>query len=279
MAAPEMPLKINVEVVEIMSNESPVLLTIKDHIAEIRFNRPQVLNAINVATAESLRDIGKQLTGNPDVRVIVLSSEGRAFMAGGDLAFFHASEDKPAAGRELVHPIHEALEILAAAPQPIIASVQGAAAGAGMSIALMADLAIAADDAVFNMAYVKVGNNPDCGGSWALPRLVGVRKALEIALLADNIPAAEALRLNLVNRVVPRADLAAETQALAQRLAAAAPLALASIKRLMRVSMERTLSEQLHDEADSFVRNAASGDFTEALSAFFGKRPPSFTGR
>lgn len=262
-----------------MTNDAPVLLTIRDHVAELRLNRPKSLNAINVATSTGLLTLAKQAVNDPSVKVIVLSGEGRAFAAGGDLSFFLASEDRPAAGRELVNPIHEAIEVLAQAPQPVIASVHGAAAGAGMSLALMADLTIAADDTVFNLAYVKVGNSPDCGASWILPRLVGLHKAMEIALLADNVKADEALRLGLVNRVVPRDELEAATLAMAQRLVASAPLAMASIKRLMRASLQRTLPEQLADEAASFVKNAGSDDFVEALKAFFEKRAPNFTGR
>lgn len=261
-----------------MTNDAPVLLTIRDHIAEIRLNRPQALNAINVATATGLLTLTRQAISDPQVKVIVISGEGRAFAAGGDLAYFLASEDRPAAALEVINPIHEAMELLAQAPQPVIASVQGAAAGAGMSLALMADLTIAADDAVFNLAYVKVGNNTDCGASWILPRLVGLHKAMEIALLADNVKADEALRLGLVNRVVPRDELATATLAMAQRLVASAPLAMASIKRLMRTSLQRSLPEQLAEEAAAFVKNAGTDDFVEALKAFFEKRRANFSG-
>jgi 2-(1,2-epoxy-1,2-dihydrophenyl)acetyl-CoA isomerase len=262
-----------------MQTDSPILLDIKEHIAEIRFNRPKALNAINVEMGNAFRDVIAEVASNADVRVIVLSGEGRAFMAGGDLAFMRNAEDSAVAASQLVEPMHAALELLAQAPQPVIASVHGAIAGAGMSVSLFADLVVAADDAVFNMAYVKVGNNPDCSGSWILPRLVGLHKALEIALLADNINAEEALRLGLINRVVPREKLAEETQALASRLALLAPLAVASIKRLMRTSLDNTLKQQLEAEGESFVANAKTADFSEALSAFFEKRPAKYEGR
>lgn len=262
-----------------MQTDSPVLLEIKDHIAEIRFNRPKGLNAINVELANTFRDIVTEVASNTNVRVIVLSGEGRAFMAGGDLAFMRNADDSADAARQLVEPMHGALELLAQAPQPVIASVHGAIAGAGMSISLFADLVIAADDAVFNMAYIKVGNNPDCAGSWILPRLVGLHKALEIALLAENIRADEALRLGLINRIVPREKLAEETQALANKLAQSAPLAVAATKRLLRTSLDHTLKQQLDAEAKNFVANAGTADFGEALSAFFEKRPAKFEGR
>ena len=155
----------------------------------------------------------------------------------------------------------------------------GPVAGAGLSIALLADLAIAADDAQFTLAYARIGASPDGSATWSLPRIVGLRKALELALLAETIDAAEALRLNLVNRVVPREHLEGETAALAARLAAGPALAYGRIKQLMRTSFDRSLAEQLAEEAAAFTALAASADFAEGVSAFVGKRPPRFTGR
>jgi 2-(1,2-epoxy-1,2-dihydrophenyl)acetyl-CoA isomerase len=169
--------------------------------------------------------------------------------------------------------------ILASARQPVIASVQGVAAGAGASLIFAADLAIAAEDAGLNLAYVNVAATPDCSASWSLPRLVGLRKAMEIALLGERIEASEALRLGLFNRVVPTGALEDETRKLAQRLSRAAPLALQGIKRLMRESLNRTLQEQLAAEQLSFASGAATEDFHEALEAFFARRPPHFSGR
>jgi 2-(1,2-epoxy-1,2-dihydrophenyl)acetyl-CoA isomerase len=261
-------------------SEALVLLDIADGIANIRFNRPRQLNAITVEMATGFHQAALQASQDASVRVIVLSGAGRAFMAGGDLGYFRAAgEQAPQAARVLIEPIHAAVAILAQASQPVLASLHGAVAGAGMSLALGADLAIAADDVVFNLAYVNVGNSPDCSASWTLPRIVGLRKALEIALLADNIDAAEALRLGLVNRVVPAASLPDETQKLARRMARSAPLAMAGIKRLMRVSLEHPIGRQLDEEAASFASIAGSADFREALAAFFDKRKPEFTGK
>lgn len=258
----------------------PVLLHIEDGIADIRFNRPARLNAIDLPTALLFREKVLEAIAHPDVRVIVLGGEGRSFVAGGDLGYFHAAGVRaPEAAHVLIEPMHDAIARLAGARQPVLASLQGAVAGAGMSLALMADLAVAAEDCVFNLAYVKVGNSPDCSATWSLPRLVGLKKAFEIALLADNLAATEALRLGLVNRVVPVERLQAETRQLAHRLAASAPLAVASIKRQLRASLQRSLQEQLDDEAASFSNNAASADFREALDAFFARRDPVFTGR
>lgn len=261
-------------------NNPPVLLSVEDGVAEIRFNRPEVLNAIDIQTATAFRDAAAHAIADRTVRVIVLSGAGRAFVAGGDLAYFRdAGEGAPEAARRLIEPIHYAVEQLNAARQPVLASLHGAVAGAGMSLALAADLAIAADDAAFNMAYVKVGASPDCSASWTLPRLVGMRKAMEIALLADTIRADEAVRLGLVNWVVPRAELEHETRKIARRLAGSAPLAIQGIKRLLNQSLGHSLSDQLMAEQMAFVSGAGTRDFREALAAFFEKRAPRFEGR
>lgn len=259
---------------------APVSLSIAEGVASIRFQRPGVLNAIDVPTAIALRDAVWAAIGDAAVRVIVLSGEGRAFVAGGDLAYFRdAGDNAPQAAAELIGPMHEAVLALADCRQPVLASLHGAVAGAGMSLAMAADLAIAADDAVFNLAYAKVGATPDCSASWTLTRLVGLRAAMEIALLADSLSASEALRLGLVNRVVPLGQLQDETARLAHRLAGAAPLASAGIKRLLREGLDRSLPEQLAAEQAAFVAGAATQDFHEALDAFFGKRKPVFQGR
>lgn len=261
-------------------SQAPVLLTVDDGTAEVRFNRPEVLNAIDVATASAFADAVEAAVVDPAVRVILLSGAGRAFVAGGDLAYFRdAGERAPEAARELIAPIHRAVSRLHEAPQPSVACLQGAVAGAGMSLALATDLAVAADDVAFNLAYVRVGATPDCSASWTLPRLVGLRKAMELALLADTVRAEEALRLGLVNRVVPRAELAEEGRRLARRLAEAAPLAVQGIKRLVCDSLGRSLDEQLAAEEEAFVRGAGTRDFREALAAFFEKRVPRFEGR
>lgn len=257
----------------------PIVVTIANGIAELRFNRPERLNALDVELARAFEAAAARVSADQNVRVVVVSSEGRAFVAGGDLAHFRAAADKPAAAAELIDPIHAGLKMLARSPQIVVGSLKGAVAGAGMSLALGFDLAVAADDATFNLAYARVAASPDCGGSWALPRLVGYRRALEIALLSETIDAAEALRLGFVNRVVPRAKLETETAALAARLAAGPAVAYGNIKSLMRQSLDRDYGGQLDAEARAFGQCAATADFTEAVDAFLGKRKPEFTGR
>lgn len=246
-------------------------------IAHVKLNRPEVLNAINADMASDFLATCHAISSDPEVRVVVLSGEGRAFAAGGDLAQFR--KDPLGVPEALIDPMHEAISVLAQLRAPVIASIHGAVTGAGMSLALACDLAIAADNTRFNMAYVKVGASCDLGASWNLPRLVGMRRALEIALLSDTFDAAEALRLGLVNFVVPHDSLVDETDKLAGRLAQAAPVALGTLKRLIRHSFNVSLEEQLAAERAGFAVCAETDDFPEAINAFFEKRPAHYKGR
>jgi 2-(1,2-epoxy-1,2-dihydrophenyl)acetyl-CoA isomerase len=256
---------------------TPLLFERDGAIARIRFNRPQVLNAADSALALAFRDACMAIAADPSVRVVVVSGAGRAFMAGGDIAQFR--DDPGSVPETLIDPLHEGLLCLSRMQPPVIASLHGAVAGAGMSIALGCDLAIAAEGTRFNFAYTLLGTSSDLGGSWHLPRLVGLRRALEIALLCEPIDAAQALQLGLVNRVVVADALTSQTEQLAQQLAAGAPLAQGLVKRLLRDSLSRELSGQLDAERAAFARCAVTGDFAEAVAAFLAKRAPVFQGR
>ena len=256
-----------------------VLFSVEEGIARIRFNRPGALNAIDEALARAFLSACEAVSQRSDVRVVVLSGAGRAFMAGGDVRRMRdAGADAAALVDALLGVINPALILLATIPAPVLASVHGAVAGAGVAMALAADLAIAADDTQFNLAYTRIGAIPDVGSSWALPRVVGLRRALEMALLSDTYDAAEALRLGLVNRVVPSANLETETDALARRLASGPTLAYGRAKRLLRSAFDATLPQQLEAERAAFIESTRSGDFVEGVSAFVEKRPPRFRG-
>lgn len=254
----------------------PLLLERDGAIATLRFNRPNALNAIDVPMAHALLSSIRTLADDMSVRAVVLCGGGRGFMAGGDLATLQADPLQGAA--DLIGPLHEALTVLAAMDAPIIAQVHGVAAGAGLSLMLQADFVLAAQGTRFNLAYVNIGASCDAGASWALPRMVGLRRALEIALLGETFDAEAAERLGLVNRVVPAADLDSEVKALAQRLAKGPTKALGYLRRLMRSSFGSDLGTQLDAEAAAFRACASSIDFKVGLDAFFEKRPASFTG-
>jgi 2-(1,2-epoxy-1,2-dihydrophenyl)acetyl-CoA isomerase len=255
----------------------PLLFERDGAIARIRFNRPEVLNAADATLARAFRDACRAVADDRSVRVVVISGAGRAFMAGGDIAQFR--DDPLAVPESLIDPLHDAMQCLSRVQAPVIASLHGAVAGAGLSIALGCDLAIAAEGTRFNFAYTLLGASCDLGASWHLPRVIGMRRALEIALLCEPIDAARALQLGLVNRVVAAGTLASQTEQLAQRLAAGAPLAQGLLKRLLRDSMSRELPEQLDAERAAFAQCAATEDFAEAVRAFLDKRAPVFSGR
>lgn len=249
---------------------------VSEGVAEIRFNRPDRLNAIDPTLALAFERSVDLALEDPNVRVVLLSGEGRSFMAGGDLDYFRGAPDRVAAAHDLISPMHRAIVRLAAAPLIVVAALHGAVAGGGMSLALSADLAIAADNMTLNMAYGRVAASPDCSGSWHLTRIVGLRKAMEIVLLSPTLDAASALSLGLVNRVVAADRLTDEARLLSRLIASGPSQALGHIKSLLRAAGENRLEDQMALEASGFARAAATADFAEALSAFFERRPPIF---
>ena len=255
----------------------PLLLEREGAIATLRFNRPEALNAIDVPMANAFLAAVQTVAADPGVRAVVLCGNGRGFMAGGDLATLRA--DPVQGAIDILTPLNQALLLLTQMNAPVIAQVHGAAAGAGLSLVLMADYVIAAEGTRFNLAYIHLGTSCDVGASWALPRIVGVRQALEIALLGDAFNADDALRLGLINRVVPAAELDSATAVLAQRLASGPTLAYGAMKRLMRASMDHTLPEQLAAEKYAFVHCAGTEDFRAGVEAFHQRQRASFAGR
>ena len=259
------------------TSTAPVLLRREGAVAWLILNRPAGLNALDIPTANAFLACCQELAADPGVRAVVLKGAGKTFGVGGDLA---ALRDDPAAtAMALIEPLHQAVRLLTAMDAPVIASLQGSVAGGSLSLSMACDLALAADRARFNLAYVNVAANCDVSGSWHLPRLVGLRNAMAIALLGETFDAAEALRLGLINRVVPAIALEEETDALARRLASGPTLAIGRMKRLLRQSLGHDLDTQLDLERDNFRASAATEDFSEAMAAFFSKRAPHFRGR
>ena len=268
------------------SDESPLLLDIADGVATLTLNRPAVLNALNNALGEALEKALTQVEKDAAVRVVVIKGAGDAFMAGGDIGYFqrklaeHADRThlKPVIA-ELVGRAQRLALILRRMPKPVIAAVHGGCAGFGLSVMLACDLAIAADHAKFTLAYVHLGTTPDGGASFHLPRIVGQKRAAEIALLGDRFGAVEAERWGLVNQVAPLAELEARTAKLAGRLARGPAQAYARTKALLNASNGNDLQAQLDAEAESFASSAITDDFAIGVNAFLEKKPPAFTGK
>ena len=261
------------------ATEDLVVLNVEEGIARIRLNRPDALNAIDEAMARAFVSACENVSKRSDVRVVVLSGAGRAFTAGGDVRKMReAGRNAAPMADALLAAANPALLLLAELPVPVLASLHGAIAGGGVGIALSADIAIAADDIQINLAYGRIGASPDIGTTWMLPRLVGLRRALGMAFLLETYDAEAALRLGLVNRVVPRAALEEETAALARRLAAGATAAYGRAKRLMRDSFDATFAEQLEAERKAFIESTHTHDFVEGVSAFVDKRRAEFKG-
>jgi 2-(1,2-epoxy-1,2-dihydrophenyl)acetyl-CoA isomerase len=263
----------------------PVVIAAREGgVATITLNRPQALNALNRDLTLALRDAVSSVEADESVRCVVLRG-GEHFMAGGDLKWFKTitAGKSPAENRQQFHDfiaeVHPIVESLRRMPKPVIGAVRGAVAGFGMSLMMATDLVLAADDAYFTLAYTLIGASPDGGSTYALPRIVGAKKAMELALLGERVDAAAAERLGLVNRVVPSEQLYAEAAKLAARLAAGPTAVYARTKALLQDSLNANLEAQLQREAEAFAHSASEPDFHEGLSAFLEKRKPQFKGR
>ena len=246
-------------------------------VATLTLDRPEALNALTVAVKVALREALEQIAAERSVRVVILTGAGRAFCAGQDLAERELPDAAPldVELRERYNPIIRALRSMG---QPVIAAVNGVAAGAGASLAFACDVRIAAEDARFVLAFGKIGLVPDSGATWFLPRLVGPARAAEMALVGDPVGADEALRIGLVSRVVPGDELLATARELADRIAAGAPLANSLVKGAFERAVTSDLETALEGEAKLQGIAGASADHAEGLAAFREKRPPRFTG-
>jgi len=249
-----------------------------DGIVTVTLNRPEKKNAANNTMWNELLATFREIGQSASDRCVVLTGAGGDFCSGADL---RAGDDASARQHQLARMRHvtEVAMSLARLPQPVIAKVRGVAVGAGMNMALGCDLVVASENARFSEIFARRGLSIDFGGSWLLPRRVGLHKAKELALFADIINAAEAERIGLVNRVVPDVELDAFVAEWAKRLAAMPPIAIAQTKRMLNNSMNVTLEEALDDEGAAQTVNFSTKDTAEAISAFTEKREPKFQGR
>jgi 2-(1,2-epoxy-1,2-dihydrophenyl)acetyl-CoA isomerase len=265
-------------------NSQSILYDVQDRVAVIRFNRPQALNAMTVELMEALDEALGRAAADAGVGAIVMTGEGRAFCAGADLAAGLADplldEDGRLDLRRLLEDHYNPLVMkMRSLPKPIVAAVNGMAAGAGASIALIADLTIAARSASFLQAFVNVGLIPDAGGTWILPHTVGLQRAMGLALLGETLPAERAKEWGLIWDVVDDEQLFLSAVTLARRLAAGPAMALARIKKAIHMAPENKLIGQLILEADLQRECGITQDFGEGAAAFTQKRKPIFTGR
>ena len=248
-------------------------------VATITLNRPDAYNALNLALGRELFHAVLEVDDDPDVRCVVVTGAGRAFCAGGDVKDF--ADNLPRIGalvKELTTYLHGAVSRLCRSDKPVIMAVNGVAAGGGFSFALCGDMVVAAESARFTMAYSRIAATPDGSSSYFLPRLIGLRRSLELYLTNRSLTAAEAHAWGLVTRVVPDAEFRAAVDALARELAQGPTRAFGAAKRLFHQSTWESLETQMELEAQAIAASGRTRDFGDAVAAFANKKPPVFRG-
>jgi len=260
----------------------PVLYDVADSVATVTLNRPDAMNSLDVATKVALLEAVTRAADDGGVRCLVLTGTGRAFCVGQDLKE-HISILAGGSSDELFRTVPEhfnpMVTAIATMPKPVVAAVNGVAAGAGASLAFACDFRVLADTAGFNLAFAGIALSCDTGSSWTLPRLVGRAKALDLLFFPRTVTAAESLELGLATTVVPAADLEAEVQALTQRLAAGPTAAFGAIRRSVGFSQGHDLPASLEFEAEMMALTGASEDHRKAVDSFIAKQKPVFEGR
>jgi 2-(1,2-epoxy-1,2-dihydrophenyl)acetyl-CoA isomerase len=261
-----------------VTSDSPrVLLDIRDGVAHLTLNNPGNRNAIDVPMAAALREAMQHCEKEGSVRAVVIAGAGKMFCSGGDLKTIRgAGDDAPTYVREILLHLHEALARIARISAPVIASVHGSAAGAGFALAMACDFVVATKSSRFLMAYTAAGLTPDGSSSYFLPRLIGLRRALELTLRNRRLSADEAREWGLINDVVEDDALAAHIAKLATELADGPTGAFSGAKRLLRTSLENSLESQMAREAETLCRTLEGEEAATGLAAFSEKRAPKF---
>lgn len=257
-----------------------VLLDFEGGVATLRLNRPDKGNAIDESMAADLAEAATQIAERSDVRAVLIACNGPNFTVGGDLSLFAgtARDQLPNRLRRMIDNYHLAIERLTSVDAPVVAAVRGGAGGGGLGLLYAADVVVAADDARFALGYGALGLTADGGNTWFLPRMVGMRRAQELFLLNRRLTAQEALAFGLVSRLAREDQVENEAASLASTLAAGPTRAYGAVRRLLRQSFERRLSDQLDAEKESIVDASRTSDAHEGIAAFVTKRRPQFRG-
>lgn len=257
-----------------------ILFDVRDNVAHITLNRPDAANSININVASELMRAATYCGEEPEIRAVVISGAGRMFCSGGDLKEMSAQgKHLPQHIKEMTTYLHAAISRLMRMDAPVVAAVHGSAAGAGMSLACACDIVLATEDSRFTMAYTRAGLTPDGSATYFLPRIVGLKRALELTLTNRVLSAQEALEWGIVTSVVPGAELLTRAQALAVQLAAGPTKALGTAKRLLHSGWVETLETQMENESQAIADMARTADSIEGITAFLEKRTAKFKGK
>jgi len=266
----------------VTDQSEPVRYTVDEGVATITLNRPDAMNSLDVATKEALREAVRRASADETVRCVVLTGTGRAFCVGQDLKE-HITLLRDGTSDQLFRTVPEhynpIVRAIATMPKPVVAAVNGVAAGAGASLAFACDFRVLADTAGFNLAFTGIALSCDTGSSWTLPRLVGRAKALELLYFPRTLDSAEAQELGLATRVVPASELAGEVSALARRLADGPTVAFGAVRRALDFASGHDLDSALDFEADMMALTGATEDHHQAVESFVAKEKPRFRGR
>ena len=259
-------------------SEQPILFERGGAVARLTLNRPQMGNAIDLPLAKALMEAAITCDEDDGIRCVVLTGAGRMFCAGGDISGFKAAGDGvPALLKELTSYLHMAVSRFARMGKPLVTVINGPAAGAGFSLAILGDIALAARSAHFTLAYTAIGLTPDGGATWLLPRLVGLKRAQELTLTNRRLTADEAAEMGLITRVVENEALNSEAAATAAQLSASATRALGRTRNLLLSSFGNGLEEQMELESRSIADSGRDTEGREGITAFLAKRKPDFT--
>jgi 2-(1,2-epoxy-1,2-dihydrophenyl)acetyl-CoA isomerase len=263
-----------------MSTSENVLIEQIDNVAKITLNRPDAANVMNLALAKELYEAALHCDGNPQIRAVMITGAGKMFSAGGDLKSFSSFGDNISAKlKELTNDLHAAISLFARMDAPVVVAVNGAAAGAGFSLAITGDLVLAAESAKFTMAYTAAGLSPDGSSSYYLPRLIGLRKTQELMLTNRRLSAQEALDWGIISRVVADDQLQSEAYKLASQFANGPTRAFGTTKKLLLETFNNGLETQMTAEGHGIASMTTTRDGKEGISAFIEKRAPEYTGQ